>query len=93
MQDTITRLLTEAIAQSLKEALVPIVRDAVTEAMATQPKVEETQPSDISARLGVLEEKVENLESDLSDKVDQSDISDHVQDCIDSGSFSIEFRG
>lgn len=70
------------------------MRDAVNEALATMPpKALEDETGTLSDRLSQLEEKVESLESDLSDKVDQSDISDAVQDCIDSGSWDITFRG
>lgn len=98
MTDQITALLTQALTQSLKDALTPIVREAVTEALATMPpKVLEAEPTHMSEpldnRFHAIEERLDSLESDMSDKVDQSDISDHVQDCIDSGSFSIEFRG
>ena len=98
MNDTITRLLTEALATALKDALVPIVREAVTEALASLPKADQTTEDDtqsqtpIKARLDALEEQVADLESSLSDKVDSSDIEDAVTNAIDSGSFSIEFR-
>ena len=99
MQDTITRLLTEALAQSLKEALVPIVREAVTEALASLPKADQTTEDDtqsntpIKARLDALEEQVADLESSLSDKVDSSDIEEAVTNAIDNGSWDISFRG
>lgn len=94
MNDQITALLSQALANALKEALVPIVRDAVNEALATMPpKALEDETGTLSDRLSQLEEKVNSLESDMSDKVDQSDISDAVQDCIDSGSWDISFRG
>jgi hypothetical protein len=97
MQDAITAMLTEALAKALKDALVPIVREAVTEALATMPpkalEDENTSNTPLADRLDQLESKLDDLESSLSDKVDSSDISDAVQDCIDSGSFNIEFRG
>ena len=95
MNDHITRLLTEALTQALKDALVPIVREAVTEALASLPKADQTteDTSVTETRLSAIEERMDSLESDLSDKVDSSDIEDAVTNAIDSGSFSIEFRG
>lgn len=108
MNDTITRLLTEALATALKDALVPIVREAVTEALATMPSTPATDPNHpsnhLEARLDTLESQVEDLEtkvvaheSDLDDKADKGDIDDLVQsavsDCLDSGSWDITFRG
>ncbi len=101
MNDTITRLLTEALATALKDALVPIVREAVTEALASMPSHPATDPAHpsnhLEARLDTLEGQVESLESDLADKVDSGDIDDKVseavQDCLDSGSWDITFRG
>jgi hypothetical protein len=95
MNDQITALLSQALADALKQALVPIVRDAVNEALASQPKEEKPlcHSDEVVARFTAIEERLDSLESDMTDKVDQSDINDHVQDCIDSGSFSIEFRG
>ncbi len=91
MHDQITRLLSEALASALKDALVPIVREAVNEALATLPKTEETTlPAN-------LEERLSDIESSLSDKVDRSDIDDAVgeavSDCLDNGSWDITFRG
>ena len=95
MTDQITALLSQALANALKEALVPIVREAVSEALASLPQAE--QPSDITARLGTIEERLDSLESDLADKVDSGDIDDKVseavQDIIDNGSWDITFRG
>jgi hypothetical protein len=95
MNDTITALLSQALATALKDALIPIVREAVNEALATMPPkaLEDENTTPLAERLDQLESKLDDLESSLSDKVDSSDISDAVQDCIDSGSFSIEFRG
>jgi len=101
MNDTITRLLTEALATALKDALVPIVRDAVNEALASQPATPATDPAHpsnhLEARIDTLESKVESLESDLSDKVYSCDIDDKVgeavSDCLDNGSWDISFRG
>lgn len=91
MHDHITRLLSEALASALKDALVPIVREAVTEALASLPKPEETTlPAN-------LEERLSDIEASLSDKVDSSDIDDKVSeavsDCLDNGSWDITFRG
>ena len=99
MNDTITRLLTEALATALKDALVPIVREAVNEALATMPPKaladeDDTQSNTpVKARLDAIEERLDEVESSLSDKVDSSDIEQAVTDAIDQGSFSIEFRG
>ena len=95
MTDQLTALLSQALANALKEALVPIVREAVSEALASLPQAE--QPSDITARLGTIEERLDSLESDLADKVDSGDIDDKVSeavsDCLDNGSWDITFRG
>lgn len=95
MNDQITALLSQALANALKDALTPIVREAVTEALKSVPQADQT--SDITARLGAIEERLDSLESDLADKVDSSDIDDKVseavQDCLDNGSWNIEFRG
>ena len=94
MNDQITALLSQALASALKDALVPIVREAVNEALASVPQAE---PSDITARLGTIEERLDSIESDMADKVDSGDIddkvSDAVQDIIDNGSWDISFRG
>lgn len=98
MHDQITTLLSQALANALKEALVPIVREAVNEALKDTPQADPAHPSNhLEARIDTLESKVESLESDLSDKVDSGDIDDKVaeavQDCIDNGSWDITFRG
>ena len=98
MQDTITAMLTQALATALKEALTPIVRDAVNEALASVPQAEPTHMSEpLDARFHAIEERLDSIESDLSDKVDSGDIDDKVSeavsDCLDSGSWDITFRG
>jgi hypothetical protein len=103
MNDQITAMLSQALANALKDALVPIVREAVTEALATMPPkaLEHEDPAHpsnhLEARIDTLESKVEDLESSLSDKVDSSDIDDKVSeavsDCLDNGSWDITFRG
>ncbi len=89
MNDTITRLLSEALAAALKDALVPIVREAVTEALKSVPQTETTLPEG-------LEDRLTSIEASLEDKVDSSDIEDAVSsavsDCLDSGSWDITFR-
>lgn len=91
MNEQITALLSQALADALKQALVPIVRDAVTEALKQAPA--ETQDT----RLQAIEERLDSIESDMSDKVDSGDIDDKVseavQDCLDNGSWDISFRG
>lgn len=94
MNDQITALLSQALADALKQALVPIVREAVTEALATMPpKALEDETGTLSDRLSKVEEQVADLECQMSDKADTNDIEQAVIDAIDNGSFSIEFRG
>lgn len=103
MHDTITRLLTEALATALKDALVPIVREAVNEALATMPPKaladeDDTQSNTpVKARLDAIEERLDSIDSDMSDKVDTCDIDDKVSeavtDCLDNGNWDITFRG
>jgi hypothetical protein len=100
MNDQITALLSQALASALKDALVPIVREAVTEALASLPQAEDKPvliPDDIVARFATVEERLDSIESDLSDKVDSGDIDDKVSeavsDCLDNGSWDISFRG
>ena len=98
MHDQITALLSQALANALKDALVPIVREAVTEALASVPQAEPTHMSEpLDARFHAIEERLDSIESDMSDKVDSSDIDDKVSeavsDCLDNGSWDITFRG
>lgn len=98
MTDQITALLSQALANALKEALVPIVREAVSEALASLPQADQTMSNTPQADLlQAIEERLDSLESDLADKVDSGDIDDKVseavQDCLDNGSWNIEFRG
>ena len=94
MTEQLTALLSQALATALKEALTPIVREAVTEALKDIPQAD---TSDMTARLGTIEERLDSIESDMTDKVDQSDIDDKVSeavsDCLDNGSWDITFRG
>ena len=98
MTDQITALLTQALTQSLKDALTPLIREAVTEALKDIPQAEPTHMSEpLDARFHAIEERLDSIESDMSDKVDTSDIDDKVSeavsDCLDNGSWDITFRG
>lgn len=88
MTEQLTALLSQAIATALKDALVPIVRDAVNEALKDNPQAPALPDN--------LEERLTAIESSLEDKVERSDIEEEVssavQDTLDNGSWDINFR-
>jgi hypothetical protein len=100
MNDQITALLSQALASALKDALTPIVREAVNEALATMPPKalpESEADSTLLQRVEALEEQMADVQTSLEDKVDTCDIDDKVSeavsDCLDNGSWDITFRG